>query len=158
MHNRVFFFTKFSSLQTLLHLVLTMADELLLDCFDAWQVNVFEHGRDNLLEELLTFHKVVLVWILDTAQTSGVVDLHFVRRILVGPHAVNNHIDIQVTFVVLGNLDIRFDILSHGKVIGCDLIELFNELNSTSFCHFFLVDSDLERLSVVQSRICFDCG
>ena len=79
MHNRVFFFTKFSSLQTLLHLVLTMADELLLDCFDAWQVNVFEHGRDNLLEELLTFHKVVLVWILDTAQTSGVVDLHLVR-------------------------------------------------------------------------------
>ena len=101
-----------------------MANELLLDCFDAGQVNVFETSRDNPLEEQLTLIKVVTVWILDAAQTSGVIDLHFVRCVLVGLHAVSNQVDVEVPFVVLDNFDVRFDLLSHGKVIGCNLIEL----------------------------------
>ena len=123
----------FSLLQACVHLLFALFDQLLLDCFldqlllvcfDAGLVEAFEHFLDDLLEECLTFRKLLDAWILDTALSGGVVDLHLVRRVLVGLHAVGNQVDVEVPFVVLGYLDVGFDVLRHGKVIGCNLIEL----------------------------------
>ena len=113
----------FSLLQACEHLLFALADKLLLDCVYAWQLDAFEHCRDDSLEELLALLKLLDAWILDTAQASGVVDLHLIRCILVGLHAVGNQIDHEVPFIVLGYLDVRFDVLGHGKVIGYNLIE-----------------------------------
>ena len=135
-----------------------MADELLLNCVDAWQRDAFEHCRDDSLKELLAFFKLLDAWVLDTAVASGVVDFHFVRCILVGLHAVSNQVDVEVPFVVLDNFDVRFDLLSHGKVIGCNLIELVKKLSFSIFRHFRLIDSDLECLRVVLICLCFDCA
>ena len=145
-----------SSLQAGEHLVVALADELLLDCVDAWQGNAFEHFRDYSFKENLTFFKLFDAWILDTALSSGVVDFHFVRCILVGLHAVSNQVDVEVPFAALANLDVRFDLLSHGKVIGCNLIELVEKLTPPSFRHLLLIDGDLERLLVVLPCECFD--
>ena len=70
---------------------------------------------------------------------------------------MGNQVDVEVTFVVLGYLDVRFDVLSYCKVIGCNLIELFKKLNSPNFRHLLLIDSDLKCLLIVLSRECFDC-
>ena len=40
--------------------------------------------------------------------------------------------------VVLGYLDVRFDVLRHGKIIGCNLIELGRDVCGE--CHLRLVD------------------
>ena len=147
-----------SSLQAGEHLVVALADELLLDCVDAWQGNAFEHFRDYSFKENLTFLKLFDAWILDTALSSGVVDFHFVRCILVCLHAVSNQVDIEVAFIVLGYLDIKFDVLRHGKVIGSNLIEFVEKLTSSQFRHFRLIDSDLERLLIGLPRECLDCA
>ena len=148
----------FSLLQACAHLRFALADELLLDCVDAWQRDAFEHCRDDSLEELLAFLKLLDACVLDTAVAGGVVDFHFVRCILVGLHAVSNQVDVEVPFAALANLDVRFDLLSHGKVIGCNLIEFVKKLSFSTFRHFLLIDSDLECLPVVLSCLCFDCA
>ena len=145
-----------SLLQACEHLLFALFDELLLDCFDAGLVDAFEHFRDDPLEECLTFRKLLHAWVLDAAFSGGVVDLHLVRRVLVGLHAVGNQVDVEVPFVVLGYLDVGFDVLRHGKVIGCNLIELVEKLTPPSFRHLLLIDGDLERLLVVLPCECFD--
>ena len=69
---------------------------------------------------------------------------------------MGNQVDVEVTFVVLGYLDVRFDVLSYCKVIGCNLIELVEKLTPPSFRHLLLIDGDLERLLVVLPCECFD--
>ena len=95
-----------SLLQAGEHLLVALADELLLDCIDSGQGDVPEHCCDDSLEELLTLLTLLDAWVLDAALAGGVVDFHFVRFILVGLHAVGNHVDVEITFVVLGYLDV----------------------------------------------------
>ena len=95
-----------SLLQAGEHLLVALADELLLDCVDTWQVDALDYCCDDFLEELLTLLKLLDAWILDAALAGGVVDFHFVRCILVGLHAVGNQVDVEITFVVLGYLDV----------------------------------------------------
>ena len=96
----------FSLLQACEHLLFALADKLLLDCVYAWQLDAFENCRDDSLEELLALLKLLDAWILDAAFAGGVVDFHFVRCILVGLHAMGNQVDVEITFVVLGYLDV----------------------------------------------------
>ena len=147
----------FSRLQLCAYHGLALFDERLLDCVDAGQGEVFGNFHDDLLEDLLALHDLAEASLLDAALASGVVDLHLVRRVLNGLHAVNNQVDFEVVFGFLFNLDMGLDVLSHGKVIGCDLIDFFNELTSPKLRNFLLVGSDLQCLLIVLSRDCFDC-
>ena len=118
------------------HLLVALTDELLLDCIDARQVDASEDGRDDPLEELLTLLKLLDACIIDAALASCVLNLLFIGHNLVGPHAVGDQVDFKVAFVVLGYLDVGFDFLGHGKVIGCDLIEFVKKLTSPPFRQF----------------------
>ena len=95
-----------SLLQAGEHLLVALADELLFDCIDSGQGDVPEHCCDDSVEELLTLLMLLDAWVLDAAVAGGIVDFHFVRFILVGLHAVGNQVDVEITFVVLGYLDV----------------------------------------------------